>query len=603
MSEPVSNRRLTLMQLDSDRREFAEFLSKVGKLGYKDGQDFKQTNLSNPAAWFKGEVANDEKVKKLRDKYRITSWGLESVAVSKNLSLLPGTEVKLKEESKRIGRIVSGPVGENGFSIVLENGQIVTRNKHEFEIIKEDSTEASSSLHFETDSDEISLESEEEKEYNPWTAKSSQKEDYDDEETKMIDENESDVPDHITLDAECTEEDEKNIRYLTGTELSEHSVWETDLTGSTLTIVTKDLDFEDYDMLCRILKEEGYDFTVYKFNTSSEKDTNSEKIKDEGTGLFQADIASDYRPTSEMGVTAEGEVDEKVSDETKEKEKDYLTHRHDVIAKAIDKEIDESVSFKEADKADTSQILNLKGVDFVKVPNSSFIRAIGYDDSLETLYIRFKHGMYEYYDVPESIFEGIIKAESVGEYFHKNIRHKYSYNLAKKYMKRGAKKKAVAENVNEHFANNEPGLMVKGKTPLDNGAIEQWLETSDYVADWNPEGFWFFEEQPETIDALEHALSSEFNREGIEVTFERQDVEVSENSSADMAVMETSLNESLNWTVDDSSADNIVHVANGKNDYVIYNSNNIFYLQVNGSTKTKGTLAVCKAAAEDFEKK
>lgn len=56
---------------------------------------------------------------------------------------------------------------------------------------------------------------------------------------------------------------------------------------------------------------------------------------------------------------------------------------------------------------------------------SSVISAVGYSNVLE---IQFESGrVYQYYDVPKDIYEGMLNAESKGRYFNANIRGKYAY--------------------------------------------------------------------------------------------------------------------------------------------------------------------------------
>lgn len=60
--------------------------------------------------------------------------------------------------------------------------------------------------------------------------------------------------------------------------------------------------------------------------------------------------------------------------------------------------------------------------------NSSNIAAIGYDPETQTLAIEFRSGgTYEYYDVPEQVFQGLRSAASHGQYFQNNIRGRYRY--------------------------------------------------------------------------------------------------------------------------------------------------------------------------------
>ena len=56
---------------------------------------------------------------------------------------------------------------------------------------------------------------------------------------------------------------------------------------------------------------------------------------------------------------------------------------------------------------------------------SSVIGTVGYSRVLE---VKFASGkVYQYYDVPQDIFDGMLNAESKGKYFNANIRGKFSY--------------------------------------------------------------------------------------------------------------------------------------------------------------------------------
>jgi hypothetical protein len=56
---------------------------------------------------------------------------------------------------------------------------------------------------------------------------------------------------------------------------------------------------------------------------------------------------------------------------------------------------------------------------------STVIDAIGYSHVLE---IRFESGrIYQYYDVPEEVYNAMLTAPSKGKYFNEHIRGKYSY--------------------------------------------------------------------------------------------------------------------------------------------------------------------------------
>ena len=57
---------------------------------------------------------------------------------------------------------------------------------------------------------------------------------------------------------------------------------------------------------------------------------------------------------------------------------------------------------------------------------SSDIRSIGYENG--TLEIEFNSGgVYQYYNVPSSIAQGLLYAQSHGRYFHRYINEHYQY--------------------------------------------------------------------------------------------------------------------------------------------------------------------------------
>lgn len=60
---------------------------------------------------------------------------------------------------------------------------------------------------------------------------------------------------------------------------------------------------------------------------------------------------------------------------------------------------------------------------------SSNLEQIGYDSDNQELYIVFKKSglTYVYSDVPESVFEELKNAESLGGYFNQNIKDVYSF--------------------------------------------------------------------------------------------------------------------------------------------------------------------------------
>lgn len=64
-----------------------------------------------------------------------------------------------------------------------------------------------------------------------------------------------------------------------------------------------------------------------------------------------------------------------------------------------------------------------------RVPvDSSNVAEIGYDLGSSTLEVMFNDGsLYQYFDVPESVYDDFVRAESHGGYLHANIRGEYRY--------------------------------------------------------------------------------------------------------------------------------------------------------------------------------
>jgi hypothetical protein len=64
--------------------------------------------------------------------------------------------------------------------------------------------------------------------------------------------------------------------------------------------------------------------------------------------------------------------------------------------------------------------------------NSSNLISVGYDAVSKTLEIEFQSGnIYQYLDVPESTYQGLMTASSKGEYFHDNILKEFDFRDAR----------------------------------------------------------------------------------------------------------------------------------------------------------------------------
>lgn len=59
---------------------------------------------------------------------------------------------------------------------------------------------------------------------------------------------------------------------------------------------------------------------------------------------------------------------------------------------------------------------------------SSNLHGVDYEPWSGTLTITFCNGsIYEYYDVPASVFEGLLATDSPGRFHHARIKNNYSY--------------------------------------------------------------------------------------------------------------------------------------------------------------------------------
>lgn len=59
--------------------------------------------------------------------------------------------------------------------------------------------------------------------------------------------------------------------------------------------------------------------------------------------------------------------------------------------------------------------------------NSSNLVAVGYHSDSKTLRIQFRSGTYDYYNVPKSVYVGLMNAVSHGEYHASYIKNVYSF--------------------------------------------------------------------------------------------------------------------------------------------------------------------------------
>lgn len=61
--------------------------------------------------------------------------------------------------------------------------------------------------------------------------------------------------------------------------------------------------------------------------------------------------------------------------------------------------------------------------------SSSNIASIGYDANSQTLEIEFLNGgVYQYFDVPQHVYDELMNADSHGQYLAQNIKGAYRYS-------------------------------------------------------------------------------------------------------------------------------------------------------------------------------
>jgi len=82
----------------------------------------------------------------------------------------------------------------------------------------------------------------------------------------------------------------------------------------------------------------------------------------------------------------------------------------------------ESEYYSNADESAQNQET---AVEITRIPvSSSVLRSVGYDRENRILEIEFIRGpVYQYYNVPASIYNGLMKASSHGKYYNKHIRN------------------------------------------------------------------------------------------------------------------------------------------------------------------------------------
>lgn len=61
--------------------------------------------------------------------------------------------------------------------------------------------------------------------------------------------------------------------------------------------------------------------------------------------------------------------------------------------------------------------------------SSTDLNSVAYDPGTQTLEIEFNSGgIYQYSNVPQDIYDGLMSADSHGKYFNQNIKNSYQYS-------------------------------------------------------------------------------------------------------------------------------------------------------------------------------
>ena len=64
----------------------------------------------------------------------------------------------------------------------------------------------------------------------------------------------------------------------------------------------------------------------------------------------------------------------------------------------------------------------------IPVANSSNIASVGYDPETQTMEVEFTNGnVYQYFDVPQAVYEELMRAESAGTFLNAQVKGVFRY--------------------------------------------------------------------------------------------------------------------------------------------------------------------------------
>jgi hypothetical protein len=470
----MENRIISLFQLDSDRAEWMKFTDELKKLGYKQGSDFFPNPSGNASAMFKSEVANDPKIKKLREKYKITGMGMEATFASdyvKESTYEVGDKVKvwMGGGKKVLGEIKKVTFGDGHYLVTLSEGQDVQRSLHELEPFRE-SDKVVKKKNAPTSLDEAVdnvLEAEE------------------------IEEGKEPVDEDCGGMIDNTEDMLKHRKSVIGREMGNMSTDEAVEEALDMNEMGgEDKSFSGYSDCCGA--------PVY-----GETDV-CPKCKEHTTVIPQQEEAygtSEDTLDETPAMCSEDEEMESEHGEDADHRADFEKYLNGELPKPPTAAVVDEMYESELKEYDQDGGDEYKKQGWVKVPDSSFIDAVAYDDEMETLYVRFKqYGVYEYYNVPESEYRKMLQAPSVGKYFHNFIKPKFEYARSVKYKKSGRPKgTGKVQRAEEMVGKPE---MEEGQSTSKDKLITYIIDNREYIPSTIPIAHTFMSDYGAAVEKL-----------------------------------------------------------------------------------------------------
>lgn len=232
------------------------------------------------------------------------------------------------------------------------------------------------------------------------------------------------------------------------------------------------------------------------------------ETKDTDLKIYQSELnmLNKIKPTGEKQLKRKKELEDKIASLQTNESKLRSVIRNLILEELNEvKRIAVSTEIKEIEKTNEALALEAK------------IKSI--DEAIEKR--QAKLNLAESEELAEMIDKNMVKT------LQKEIKEleKYKAKASKMYEKMigSTKKEVIDETLNEGNDFGGAGLLVYGRTKIDNDLIDQVLEEEGYYGIFNArENYWFFPEGEETIDQLENDLENIFIKKGINARFEGQ---------------------------------------------------------------------------------